>query len=299
MKGKIIKGVGGFYYIHVEDGRIFECKAKGGFRNQGMKPAVGDDVTVKILDEESLLGHVVSIHDRKNKLLRPTVANVDQAMIIFALSEPKPNLNLLDRFLIRMQCEHIPTIICFNKSDLADAKEADKFKQIYEDCGYEVVITTTSYFSDVEKNKSIDVIRQLLKGKTTVLAGPSGVGKSSILNALMKEKTAQTGAISVKIKRGKHTTRHSELICICENTYVMDTPGFSSLFIEEIEEAGELKAYYPEFKQYDGMCRFVGCVHDKEPDCAIKKALAEGKISSLRYENYIQLYEERKNKRKW
>ena len=140
MKGKIIKGVGGFYYIHVADGRLFECKAKGGFRNQGMKPAVGEDVSMEILDEAALLGHVVSINARKNKLLRPTVANVDQAMIIFALADPKPNLNLLDRFLIRMQCEHIPTIICFNKSDLVDSSEADKLKQIYENCGYDFLL---------------------------------------------------------------------------------------------------------------------------------------------------------------
>ncbi|MDD6137472.1 MAG: ribosome small subunit-dependent GTPase A [Lachnospiraceae bacterium] len=299
MKGKIIKGVGGFYYIHVADGRLFECKAKGGFRNQGMKPAVGDDVSMEILDEAALLGHVVSINERKNKLLRPTVANVDQAMIIFALADPKPNLNLLDRFLIRMQCEHIPTIICFNKSDLVDSSEADKLKQIYENCGYEVLVTTTSYCMDASSNESIEVVFDLLKGKTTVLAGPSGVGKSSMLNALMKEDAVKTGSISEKIKRGKHTTRHSELICICEDTYIMDTPGFSSLFIEEIEEAEDLKDYYPEFEPYNGMCRFAGCVHDKEPDCAVKKAVEDGKISSLRYENYIQLYEERKNKRKW
>ena len=152
---------------------------------------------------------------------------------------------------------------------------------------------------DASSNENIEVVFDLLKGKTTVLAGPSGVGKSSMLNALMKEDAVKTGSISEKIKRGKHTTRHSELICICEDTYIMDTPGFSSLFIEEIEEAEDLKDYYPEFEPYNGMCRFAGCVHDKEPDCAVKKAVEDGKISSLRYENYIQLYEERKNKRKW
>lgn len=299
MKGKIVRGVGGFYYIHLMDGRIFECKAKGAFRSQGMKPAVGDDVEMEILDEEACLGHVVAICDRKNQLLRPAVANVDQAMIIFALADPKPNYNLLDRFLIRMQYEHIPTIICFNKSDLVDASYANNMKEIYEACGYEVVITTTSYCQGTSMNESVEVVSKLLQGKTTVLAGPSGVGKSSMLNALMQDETVETGSISEKIKRGKHTTRHSELINIGKDTYIMDTPGFSSLFIEEIEDENDLQYYYPEFEQYNGTCRFNGCVHVKEPDCAVKQAVEDGIISKLRYDNYLILYEEQKSKRKW
>ncbi|MDD6328303.1 MAG: ribosome small subunit-dependent GTPase A [Lachnospiraceae bacterium] len=298
MKGKIVKGVGGFYYVHLSDGRIFECKAKGAFRSQGMKPAVGDDVEIEILDEDAMTGHVVSILKRRNKLLRPAVANVDQAVVVFALADPKPNYNLLDRFLIRMQFEHVPTLICFNKSDLVCADDANRIKEIYENCGYDAVITTTSYCMTNTFDAGVETLKKLIAGKTTVFAGPSGVGKSSLLNAIMPEASVQTGAISEKIKRGKHTTRHSELLGLGSDTYIMDTPGFSSLFLEEVMPE-QLQNYYPEFDECQGKCRFVGCVHVKEPDCLVKQFVEEGKISSLRYDNYLQLYEELKNKRRW
>ena len=299
INGKIIKGVGGFYYIHLPDNRIFECKAKGVFRNENIKPTVGDNVLMDIIDEQALTGNIVDILPRDNSLIRPMVSNVDQAVIIFALSDPKPNFNLLDRFLIMMDRQDVKTIICFNKADLVSYEEADKLKSIYEACGYDVIITSTYSRESLNSGESgVGALQTLIKGKTTVFAGPSGVGKSSLLNALNPNANVQTGSISEKIKRGKHTTRHSELIWVGEETYIMDTPGFSSLFVEEME-CEDLKEYYNEFTEHQENCRFNGCVHINEPDCGVKNALEEGHISSLRYENYRQLYEELKNKKKW
>lgn len=294
MEGKIIKGVGGFYYIHLHDDRIFECKAKGVFRNQGIKPAVGDDVRIDIIDEQGLTGNITDILPRKNKLIRPAVSNVDQAVIIFALAHPEPNYNLLDRFLIMMDRQNVETHICLNKADLVSDADADKIRSIYEKCGYSVFITSTID----NMYDGIDRLRRQLSMKTTVLAGPSGVGKSSIINALKPEAAAKTGEISDRIKRGRHTTRHSELMCIDTDTYVMDTPGFSSLYVENIE-SWELHSYYGEFAEYEKQCRFNGCVHINEPDCGVRTALLDGAISSLRYNNYKQIYEELKEQRRW
>ena len=300
MQGKIIKGVGGFYYIHLPGNRIFECKAKGVFRNQNIKPAVGDNVEIDIIDEQALTGNIVDILPRENSLIRPAVSNVDQAVIIFALSDPKPNFNLLDRFLIMMDKQDIKTIICFNKADLVHNEESDELKSIYEACGYDVIITSTYSRGDLSSDAvdGVDKLQSLIKGKTTVFAGPSGVGKSSLLNAINPNANVQTGSISEKIKRGKHTTRHSELICVGEGTYIMDTPGFSSLFVEEME-CEELREYYGEFKEHEASCKFIGCVHINEPVCGVKAALEKGEISALRYENYKQLYQELKSKKKW
>lgn len=298
MQGKIIKGVGGFYYIHLHDNRIFECKAKGAFRNQNIKPAVGDNVEIDIIDEEKLTGNIVSILPRNNTLVRPAVANVDQAVIIFALSNPEPNYNLLDRFLIMMDKQDVKTIICLNKADLVDDADADEIKKIYEECGYDVIITSTYSSKQDDDNYGINKLKMLIDGKTTVFAGPSGVGKSSMLNMFKPDGMVQTGEISEKIKRGKHTTRHSELIFIWENTFIMDTPGFSSLYVEDMEPS-DLKECYGEFAEYRDICRFNGCVHINEPDCGVKMALEKGAISNLRYNNYKQLYDELKNKRRW
>ena len=295
MQGKIMKGVGGFYYVrphHDINNVLFECKAKGIFRNKKIKPSVGDDVEFEITDSAALTGNITAVHERKNTLIRPAVTNVDQAVIIFALSEPEPNFNLLDRFLIMMAMQGVSTIICLNKSDLKDGSYGEEKKSIYEQAGYRVVICSTY------DGNGMDVLRELIHGKTTVFAGPSGVGKSSILNSLKPEAEVKTGNLSEKIKRGKHTTRHSELIWIKNDTYIMDTPGFSSLYIPDMEEA-ELKEYYGEFSPYSPECRYNGCLHINEPDCKVKLALEEGFISRLRYDNYIQLYNEIKNRRKW
>lgn len=293
MKGKIVKGIAGFYYVHLpNENRIYECKAKGIFRNQNIKPLVGDDVEIDTDDQPEGCGTISKILPRKNELIRPAVANVDQAMVIFAAAEPDPNLNLLDRFLIMMRKQELPTIVCFNKMDIVDDGEIALLKETYQQCGYQVHFT-----SMIQKN-GLNDLTEMLKGKTTVLAGPSGVGKSTFINYLQPKAKMETGNVSEKIKRGKHTTRHSELIYVEQDTYVMDTPGFSSLYIDEIE-TDELKDYFQEFREYEDYCRFGGCSHKNEPGCAVKQALAEKKISNIRYDNYIVLYNELKDKKRY
>lgn len=292
MQGKIIKGIAGFYYIYAEDGNIYECKAKGIFRKDNFKPLVGDNVEITVLNEEEKEGSVTSILPRRNSLIRPAVANVDQAFLIFAMENPKPNFLLLDRFLIMMEQQKIPVVICFNKKDVGEKKEMEKLHEIYTGCGYCVVLSSTY------EGEGMDEIREILKGKTTVVAGPSGVGKSSITNCMQGEVQMETGEISKKLKRGKHTTRHSQVIPVEKNTFLVDTPGFSSLYLTDMKEE-ELRDYFPEFVMYEPQCRFQGCMHIHEPGCAVKKALSEGKISQQRYDNYLALYEELKEKRRY
>lgn len=292
MQGKIVKGIAGFYYIHAHGLGIYECKAKGAFRNQKVKPLVGDMVEFDIIDDAHKKGNIVKILPRLNALIRPAVANVDQAMIVFAVAQPLPNLNMLDRFLIMMQMQQVETIICFNKTDVSNEAETEKLGRIYENSGCRIL------FTSVERGEGLDAVRGLLHDKTTVMAGPSGVGKSSMMNWLKPEAEMATGDISQKIQRGRHTTRHSELFHLEGKTYIMDTPGFTSLYINEIE-AGDLKTYFTEFDAYEGLCRFNGCVHINEPDCAVKQALEEGKISRNRYDNYVALYEELKSQRRY
>ena len=292
MQGKIIKGIAGFYYIYAEDHEIYECKAKGIFRKDNQKPLVGDNVEIEVLDIQEKEGSVTAILPRRNSLIRPAVANVDQAFVIFAMENPKPNFMLLDRFMIMMEKQDIPAVVCFNKKDLADSSELEFLYETYTGCGYRVILSSTF------QGDGLDEIRQVLKGKTTVVAGPSGVGKSSITNALQENVKMETGEISKKLKRGKHTTRHSQVIPVGEDTYLMDTPGFSSLYLTDMEEQ-ELKDYFPEFRKYEGQCRFQGCRHIHEPGCAVKEALENHKISSLRYEDYLGLYEELKEKRRF
>lgn len=291
MQGKIIKGIAGFYYVQTGE-NIYQCKAKGIFRNKKIKPLVGDNVEIDILDEKEMEGNISEILPRTNELIRPAVSNIDQALVVFAAKNPKPNYNLLDRFLITMEKQEVPVTICFNKMDLAKEKELDLLNQVYENCGHQVK------FISVRQEEGMEDIRDLIRGKTTVLAGPSGVGKSSLMNFLQPDANMETGDISNKIKRGRHTTRHSELICVEADTFVLDTPGFSSLFIDKFEE-DEIKEYFQEFSPYEEQCRFQGCSHTHEPDCGVKKALEEGKISQIRYDNYVNIYTELKEKRKW
>lgn len=291
MEGRIIKGIAGFYYVETKQKEVYECKAKGNFRNKKIKPLVGDFVNIQVLSKEEKTGNIIEIFLRKNELIRPAVANIDQVIVIFATADPNPNFNLLDRFLMMMTKQEIPSVICFNKMDKVDLKKIKQLHQIYESCGSKVMFTSTY------EQKGIDEIRALLKGKVTALAGPSGVGKSSMLNSLLNESYMETGNISEKIKRGKHTTRHSELIPVGDATYVVDTPGFTSLFVEQYEKE-EVKDYFPEFLAYQEECRFQGCIHINEPDCAVKLALEQGKISENRYNNYKLIYQEVSEKRK-
>lgn len=296
MQGKIIKGIAGFYYIETHDARIYECKAKGIFRKDNVKPLVGDNVMIDIIDEENKKGNITEILPRKNRLLRPPVANVDQAVILFAIVKPDPNYNLLDRFLIMMRQQNLPVIICFNKQDIATKEEQQELYNAYEKCGYKVL------FISVKEDKGLDELKELLRGKTTTLAGPSGVGKSSLLNKLVPGALMQTGELSRKIDRGKNTTRHSELFFVSElsegedETYLFDTPGFTSLNLNDVT-TDNLMQYYPEFEEFEPECRFGGCSHIAEPDCGVKNALSEGKISAVRYENYKIIYEDLKNAR--
>ncbi|MDD5934383.1 MAG: ribosome small subunit-dependent GTPase A [Clostridiales bacterium] len=292
MFGKIIRGIAGFYYVYIEEFGEIECKAKGIFRNRKIKPLVGDDVEVVILDSEKKTGNIVDIKERKSELIRPAVANIDQAVVIFAVADPAPNYNLLDRFLVMMERQNIKTIICFNKSDKGSEEEKQQLRDNFKGTGYQVI------FTNAKAGEGVDTLKGLLKGKVTVLAGPSGVGKSSLTNQIQDNVMMQTGQISEKIKRGKHTTRHTEFIAMKDHTYLLDTPGFSSLYITDMPEE-DLKYYYPEFDEYRDDCRFNGCNHINEPDCKVKEALANDKISRTRYESYCQIFDELKNQKKY
>ncbi|MCR5429847.1 MAG: ribosome small subunit-dependent GTPase A [Eubacterium sp.] len=288
MQGKIIKGIAGFYYVDSHEG-VFRCKAKGIFRNKSIKPLVGDNVEFEITHEGDKEGNIIEILERDNELIRPAVANIDQAMIVFALKAPNPNTNLLDKLLVCMEYQNIETIICFNKTDIGDKGFAEELASIYRNAGYKVLFTSAT------ENEGVEEVKKALKGKSTVFAGPSGVGKSSMLNAIKENAVMETGDISEKIGRGKHTTRHSEIFKTDDDTYVFDTPGFGSLFIPGMTKE-KLEDCFPEFSLYTNECRFVGCAHINEPDCMVKEALEEGKISKSRYESYVAFYNELKEK---
>ena len=292
MQGKIIKGIGGFYYIHAEHQGIYECKAKGVFRNRKIKPLVGDNVEIDVIDEAEKKGNIRDILPRKNELIRPAVANIDQALVFFAAAQPEPNLGLLDRFLLQMEYRNIPTVIGFNKCDLTETDRIRELEEAYGRSGYPLI------FVSVREEQGLENLKAMLAGKTTALAGPSGAGKSSLMNWLLPEAEMDTGAVSEKIKRGRHTTRHSELFHLGEGTYLFDTPGFSSLYLADFTDE-TLKLYFREFSDFEDECRFTGCNHINEPDCGIKKALEDGKISRVRYEHYVQMYQELKEHRRY
>jgi ribosome biogenesis GTPase len=289
MKGKIVKGIGGLYYVDTLEG-VIECKPKGIFRKDKIKPLVGDEVSVEQLSDGT--GLISEIHERKSELIRPEVANATLAMLVFAVNTPKPNLNLADRFLVNMEMAGVPTILIFNKADIATEEEIQTIKNGFLGSGYEI------RFISAKTQQGTDEVRKLLQGKTTVLAGPSGVGKSTLVNQMLGVRKMETGQLSEKIMRGKNTTRHSELMKIDEESWIFDTPGFTSFDVMGIE-AGELEIYYPEIRESIGECRFTGCSHISEPDCKVKEKLKEGLISKNRYDNYVMLYNEIKNRRKY
>ena len=292
MQGKIVKGIAGFYYVHVVESGVYECKAKGIFRKEKVKPLVGDNVEIEVLKEAEKQGNIIHIFPRENELVRPAVANIDQALVLFAVLRPTPHYTLLDRFLVMMERKGIPVVLCFNKADIAKEEQIEELQAIYEKCGYPLVFTSAL------EGKNIDYVRTILEGKTTAIAGPSGVGKSSLINVLTPTANMETGSISRKIERGKHTTRHSELFPIDKASYIMDTPGFSSLYVNDFEKE-ELKKYFPEFIEYEGTCRFQGCDHVHEPGCMVKEAVEDGRIHSIRYRSYIEMYKELKNRRRY
>lgn len=292
MQGKIVKGISGFYYVHVVGTGIYECKAKGAFRNQKIKPLVGDNVEIAVIDEENKKGNVEAILPRTNELIRPAVSNIDMALVIFAAAKPDPNFNLLDRFLCMMEYQKVPVTICFNKCDLVTEEQKKELENIYKPAGYDII------FTSAKAGINVDLLKDLLKGKTTAVAGPSGVGKSSLINQLQDQICMETGSISEKIERGKHTTRHSEIIPLGEGAYIMDTPGFSSMDMPLFEKE-DLWTCYPEFLPYEPYCKFQGCSHINEPSCGVKDALSEGNIHQVRYDNYVLLYNEMKQMKKY
>ncbi len=292
MKGKIIKGISGFYYVHAAEAGIYQCRAKGIFRNRNVKPLVGDDVEFDITDEADKEGSIVAIEPRKNELHRPAVSNIDQALLVFAAAKPAPNFNLLDRFLIMVRRQKIPAVICFNKADLQTQKEREEIVSAYGSCGCSLIFTSAA------RKEGLEELFLLLQGKTSAAFGPSGVGKSTIINLLQQEVHMETGDISKKIGRGKNTTRHTQLIPVDGKAYIMDTPGFGSLDVPGLLTQ-DLWKCYEEFLPWEPDCRFQGCSHIGEPDCGVKRALSEGRIHKMRYENYVTIYQELKEKEKY
>ncbi|MBC5628454.1 ribosome small subunit-dependent GTPase A [Clostridium sp. NSJ-6] len=287
MKGKIIKGIGGFYYVKTSEGLI-ECKARGKFRHKDMKPMVGDDVEIEVSNGK---GVIEEIFERKSQLIRPTVANVTQAFVVFAVKNPDINFDLLNRFLILCEHNNIEAIVCLNKVDLVSEEEKVAIKQKIVDIGYEVL------YINAKKGIGVEKLREKLDNNETVLCGPSGAGKSTLINTLTEKYHMETGEVSEKIGRGKHTTRHSELIDVVGG-YIVDTPGFSTLEVNFIEKE-DLRYSFPEFEEYNNLCKFRGCLHYKEPNCAVKKAVEEGKINKYRYDFYIRTLEEKMDGRKY
>ncbi|ALP89963.1 MULTISPECIES: ribosome small subunit-dependent GTPase A [Clostridium] len=290
MNGKIIKGIGGFYYIKTEEGLI-ECKARGKFRHKDIKPMVGDNVTIQI---ENGKGVIEEIHKRTSELVRPTVANVSLAFIVFAVKNPDINFDLLNKFLVLCEYNNIEVIVCLNKIDLVSEEEREEIKKRINDIGYEVL------FINAKQGIGIERLKEKMNGNVTVFCGPSGAGKSTLINQLADKEHMQTGNVSEKLGRGKHTTRHSELIEVAQG-YIVDTPGFSTLEIKDLMDKNSLKYCFPEFSEYNDNCKYRGCLHYKEPKCALKDAVEEGKVNKYRYDFYIKSLEEimEEEKNKW
>ncbi|MBU5254704.1 ribosome small subunit-dependent GTPase A [Tissierella praeacuta] len=290
INGIIVKGIGGFYYVRTKSD-IVECRARGVFREEKLTPLVGDKVRIRISDEDNT-GYIEEIYPRTSKLLRPPVANITQAIIVMSIKGPDINPWLLDRFIIMAEHENLDIVICINKSDLAEEKALD-LKSIYKNIGYKVINTS------IVTGEGIDELKELLNNNISVFAGPSGAGKSSLLNTVNENFKLETGNVSFKTKRGKHTTRHIELLELHDNTFVLDSPGFSSLNIDFIEQEIELKNYFREIYKYGDKCRFISCLHKNEPNCEVKKQVEEGNIRKERYENYLLFLEEIKNIRRY
>lgn len=291
IEGIITKGVGGFYYVKTESD-IIECRARGIFREQNITPLVGDKVLIRINPEDNT-GYIEEVYERKTYLVRPPVANVTQAIIVMSLKEPAINLWLLDRFLVMAEYNRLNIHICINKADLAKQDDINSIMGMYDNAGYNILKTSTKTMEGIEE------LNNILANQITVFAGPSGVGKSSLLNKINPGLKLKSGEVSKKTNRGKHTTRHLELFELGPNSFVLDTPGFSSLSLDFIEDPIELSFYFKEINKYKYDCKFNGCLHYKEPDCEVKRQVQEGNISSQRYDNYIQFLEEIINNRRF
>lgn len=285
-EGVITKGIGGFYYVMTEDGMV-ESHARGVFRDNKLTPVIGDRVRLRV-DREDGKGYIEELLPRTSQLVRPAVANVTQTIVVMSIKEPKINTWLLDRFVMMSEHENLKTVICINKSDL-NLEEAKEVIEAYELAGYDVIK------SSAKEEFGLDELREKLKGEISVFAGPSGVGKSSLLNLISDRFNLEVGGVSKKTQRGKHTTRHVELLMLDEDSYVLDTPGFSSLNLNFLKDETMVRHYFKEIDKYGEDCKFLSCMHKNEPNCNVKDKLAEGKISKLRYENYLKFLEEVKN----
>ncbi|HJV44150.1 MAG TPA: ribosome small subunit-dependent GTPase A [Bacillota bacterium] len=285
-EGRIIKALSGFYYV-LDGEDIWQCRARGIFKKRGITPLVGDIVDYE--PEPNAEGYVMNIHERCSELVRPPIANVDQAVLVFSVSQPALSPLLLDKFLVHTEWAGVSAIICFSKTDLV-IEEYESIEQIYRDLGYTVIKTSKQSQCGVEE------LQTHLAGHITVFAGQSGVGKSTLLNSLLPGSNLLTGVISDRLKRGKHTTRHVELIAV-ERGFVADTPGFSQLDFFDID-LEELCRYFVEIKEYSASCKFRGCLHLTEPNCAVRMALEEGKIHPSRYSSYKQFLAEIKEKKR-
>ncbi|MDD2484554.1 MAG: ribosome small subunit-dependent GTPase A [Eubacteriales bacterium] len=275
MEGIIVKGIAGFYYVQTEE-LLYQCKARGIFRKKGVTPFVGDHVRITLTENNEAM--IDEIFPRKNEFIRPPVANVDLFIIVVSVTRPEPNLSIIDKFLVMAEQEHTDIAVCFNKVDLAKENELTRLTDIYEGL-YPLVLTSS------KTGRGIPELKKMLAGKTSALAGPSGVGKSTLLNLITQEESAETGEIGDKSKRGKHTTRHVELFKIDGNGFLFDTPGFTSFEVLDAKE-DQLAFLYPEMQPYIGKCRYDNCRHLSEPACAVREALDQGKIHPSRYASY-------------
>ena len=293
MRGKIIKGVGGFYYVYCEDNIIYECKAKGIFRKEDVKPCVGDDVLIDITHDIDKEGNIIEILPRRTHIKRPFVSNIDKIVIVLSVKDPVPSFYLLDKMILYFENLSIKPSICINKIDLDEKNRIQKeVINIYSKIGYEI------FCIDTKKQRTLHKFKEAMKGSVFALCGASGVGKSSITNALQNNIEMETGSTSKKLKRGKNTTRHTQLIHIEGDTFITDTPGFSSFELTEVS-LEDLPYLFREFRPYLDKCYFANCAHNKEDKCAIKEQVAIGNISQSRYDSYIKLYNCIKEKREY
>lgn len=281
-EGIIIKGIGGFYYVKSSED-IFECKARGIFRKDSLTPLPGDRVLISVVDELKKIATIEEILPRDSQLVRPAVANVNQLITVIAVKSPVPDLLLLDKLLVTAEMKGLSTVICINKIDLGEGNEHLQIKDSYSKAGYNTVLVSSRL------DAGFDELKSVLKDRVSVFSGQSGVGKSTILNRIMDSWVMETGDVSEKIERGKHTTRHAELVKLEFGGYIVDTPGFSNFELTDLTHE-QLEAYYPEFSDLLGKCKFTGCSHISEPSCAVKEALKEGLIDTGRYERYSYLY---------